>query len=128
MTNDVKQEILKAHIYGRTTEEISAVMNLDPTEVSAVIATSTNEIAEKRAYIEQNTPSIKAMTALKDSTGTHYGIDISVWNGAVDMAKVKAAGKDFVFTRSVVEWDKNLPPTAIRKWHSRNRLVRPRRT
>ena len=100
MTNDVKQEILKAHIYGRTTEEISAVMNLDPTEVSAVIATSTNEIAEKRAYIEQNTPSIKAMTALKDSTGTHYGIDISVWNGSVDMAKVKAAGKDFVFIRS----------------------------
>ena len=100
MTNDVKQEILKAHIYGRTTEEISAVMNLNPTEVSAVIATSADEIAEKRAYIEQNTPSIKAMNALKDSTGTHYGIDISVWNGAVDMAKVKAAGKDFVFIRS----------------------------
>ena len=100
MTNDVKQEILKAHIYGRTTEEISAVMGVDISEVSALIATSADEIAAKRAYIEQNTPSIKAMTALKDSTGTHYGIDISVWNGAVDMAKVKAAGKDFVFIRS----------------------------
>ena len=100
MNYDTRQEILKAHIYGRTTEEISAVMNLDPAEVSAVIATSADEIAEKRAYIEQNKPSIKALTALKDASGTHYGIDISVWNGAVDMAKVKAAGKDFVFIRS----------------------------
>lgn len=100
MTNDVKQEILKAHIYGRTAEDIAAIMCVDITEVTALLAISADEIAEKRAYIEQNTPSFKAMTALKDSTGTHYGIDISVWNGAVDMAKVKASGKDFVFIRS----------------------------
>lgn len=100
MTNDTRQEILKAHVYGRTIEEISAVMNLDPTEVSAFIATYTNEIAELKAYLDEHTPSIKAMNALKDSTGTHYGIDISVWNGAVDMTKVKASGKDFVFIRS----------------------------
>ena len=100
MNYDTKQEILKAHIYGRITEEISAVLNIDPTEVSALLATSADEIAAKRAYIEQNKPSIKALTALKDASGTHYGIDISVWNGAVDMAKVKASGKDFVFIRS----------------------------
>lgn len=100
MTNDTRQEILKAHIYGRTAEEISAVTGIDLTEITALLATAKGEIAEKRAYIEQNKPSIKALTALKDASGTHYGIDISVWNGAVDMAKVKAAGKDFVFIRS----------------------------
>lgn len=31
---------------------------------------------------------------------THQGIDVSVHNGAVDMAKVKAAGKDFIMIRS----------------------------
>ena len=31
---------------------------------------------------------------------THQGIDVSVHNGTVDMAKVKAAGKDFVMIRS----------------------------
>ena len=100
MTNDTRQEILKAHIYGRTAEEISAVTGIDLTEITALLATAKGEIAEKRTYIEQNKPSIKALTALKDASGTHYGIDISVWNGAVDMAKVKAAGKDFVFIRS----------------------------
>lgn len=100
MTNDTRQEILKAHIYGRTAEEISAVTGIDSTEITALLTTSEGEIAEKRTYIEQNKPSIKALTALKDASGTHYGIDISVWNGAVDMAKVKAAGKDFVFIRS----------------------------
>ena len=100
MTNDTRQEILKAHIYGRTAEEISAVTGIDLTEITALLATAKGEIAEKRTYIEQNKPSIKALTALKDASGTHYGIDISVWNGAVDMAKVKASGKDFVFIRS----------------------------
>ena len=100
MTNDTRQEILKAHIYGKTAAEISAVVGVDITEITALLATATGEIAEKRTYIEQNKPSIKALNALKDASGTHYGIDISVWNGAVDMAKVKASGKDFVFIRS----------------------------
>lgn len=100
MTENTRQEILKAHIYGKTAAEISAVTGVDITEITALLAISGDEIAEKRTYIEQNKPSIKALTALKDASGTHYGIDISVWNGAVDMAKVKASGKDFVFIRS----------------------------
>jgi len=100
MTENTRQEILKAYINGITAEEISAVTDIDLTEITALLATAKGEIAEKRTYIEQNKPSIKALTALKDASGTHYGIDISVWNGAVDMAKVKASGKDFVFIRS----------------------------
>ena len=101
MTNDTRQERLKAHIYGRTAEDISAVPGIDITEITALLAISGDEIAAKKAYLEQHKPSIKAMMALKDVDGkAHYGIDISVWNGAVDMAKVKASGKDFVFIRS----------------------------
>lgn len=31
---------------------------------------------------------------------TYYGVDVSQWQGSVDMAKVKAAGKSFVLIRS----------------------------
>lgn len=101
MTNDTRQEIFKAHVYGKTAAEISAVTGVDITEITALLAISGDEIAAKKAYLEQHKPSIKAMMALKDVNGkAHFGIDISAWNGAVNMAKVKAAGKDFVFIRS----------------------------
>lgn len=50
MTNDTRQEILKAHIYGRTAEEISAVTGIDLTEITALLAISAGEIADKRQH------------------------------------------------------------------------------
>lgn len=101
MTNELKQEILKAHIYGKTAAEISAVVGVDITEITALLAISGDEIAAKKAYLEQHKPSIKAMMALKDVGGKiYYGIDVSAWNGYVDWKKVKAAGKSFAFIRS----------------------------
>ncbi len=36
MTNDTRQEILKAHIYGKTAAEISAVVGVDITEITPI--------------------------------------------------------------------------------------------
>lgn len=106
MTNELKQELLKAHIYGHTNEQIAAVTGLRAEEVAQTLADSAGELAEKRAHISimTTTPlgAENALSTVKAAVGgkVYYGIDVSVWNGYVDWKAVKAAGKSFAFIRS----------------------------
>ena len=101
ITNDTRKEIIKACAYGHSAESIAAAINEDVSETSAIIVSSRDEIEKFKAYISSQKPKF-ATTAASVGVGAkaHYGIDISVWNGRVDMGKVKASGKDFVFIRS----------------------------
>lgn len=106
MTNELKQELLKAHIYGHTDAQIAAILGLTAEEVAQTIADSAEEIAEKRAHINTMTTTPlgaeNALSTVKAAVGgkVRYGIDVSVWNGYVDWKAVKAAGKSFAFIRS----------------------------
>jgi GH25 family lysozyme M1 (1,4-beta-N-acetylmuramidase) len=106
MTNELKQELLKAHIYGHTNEQIAAVTGLTAEEVAQTIADNAEELAEKRAHISTmaTTPlgTENALSTVKAAVGgkVYFGIDVSVWNGYVDWKAVKAAGKSFAFIRS----------------------------
>lgn len=101
ITSDTRKEIIKAYAYGHSAESIAAVVNEDISEISAIIVSSRDEIEKFKAYVSSQKPKF-ATTAASAGVGAkaHYGIDISVWNGHVDMSKVKASGKDFVFIRS----------------------------
>lgn len=107
MTNDTRQEIFKAHIYGYSNERIAEVTGIDPGEISAIITLSAQEIDSKRAHINTMTVTplgventLNVTKAATVGGKTYYGIDVSVWNGYVDWKKVKAAGKSFAFIRS----------------------------
>lgn len=106
MTNELRKELVRSHVYGMTTAEMSEIYGIDETEIINTLTDYAAEIEDERAYREMLSPNEQASTPLpakaaaqaKQST-EYYGIDLSVHNGTVDMAKVRASGKSFVFLR-----------------------------
>lgn len=105
MTNEQIKELVKSHVYGMTTAEMSEIYGLSEAEIVGILTDNAAEIADEREYREalKNT----AKTAVNRaparvsaaSAKTYTGPDLSVHNGAVNMAGVKQSGHSFVLLR-----------------------------
>lgn len=106
MTNEQRKELVRSHVYGLSVTEMSEIYGIDEAEIINTLTDCAGELEDERAYREMLAPKkqaeaplpAKAAAQAKQST-TYYGVDLSVHNGVVDMAKVKASGKSFVFLR-----------------------------
>lgn len=106
MTNEQRKELVRSHIYGLSIAEMAEIYGIDEAEIINMLTDCAGELEDERAYREMLAPKKSAEAPLparaaaqaKQST-TYYGVDLSVHNGAVDMTKVKASGKSFVFLR-----------------------------
>lgn len=106
MTNEQRKELVRSHIYGLSIAEMAEIYGIDEAEIINTLADCAGELEDERAYREMLAPKksaeaplpAKAAAQAKQNT-TYYGVDLSVHNGAVDMTKVKASGKSFVFLR-----------------------------
>ena len=105
MTNDQRKELVRSHVYGLSVGEMSEIYGISTDEIVSTLTDHAAEIEDERAYREQLGYSGKVDTALGMSMNKSaaanmaYGVDLSVHNGTVDMAKVRASGKSFVFLR-----------------------------
>lgn len=106
MTNEQRKELIRSHVYGLTVVEMSEIYGISTDEIVSTLTDHAAEIEDERAYREMLSPNKQSSTLLpakaaaqaKQST-TYYGVDLSVHNGSVDMEKVRASGKSFVFLR-----------------------------
>lgn len=106
MTNEMRKELVRSHVYGLSVNEMSEIYGISTDEIVSTLTDHAAEIEDERAYREMLSPNeqtsaplpAKAATQAKQSIN-YYGVDLSVHNGAVDMEKVKASGKSFVFLR-----------------------------
>ena len=106
MTNEQRKELVRSHVYGLSIAEMAEIYGIDEAEIINTLTDMAADIEDERAYREMLAPKkqasaplpAKAAAQAKQST-TYYGVDLSVHNGVVDMAKVKTSGKSFVFLR-----------------------------
>lgn len=106
MTSEMRKELIRSHVYGLSVNEMSEIYGISTDEIVSTLTDHAAEIEDERAYREMLAPKKQASAPLpakvaaqaKQST-EYYGIDLSVHNGAVDMTKVRASGKSFVFLR-----------------------------
>jgi GH25 family lysozyme M1 (1,4-beta-N-acetylmuramidase) len=85
---------------------MAEIYGIDEAEIINALTDMAADIEDERAYREMLAPKKqaeaprlqKAAAQAKQST-TYYGVDLSVHNGTVEMAKVKTSGKSFVFLR-----------------------------
>ena len=106
MTNELRKELIRSHIYGLSVNEMSEIYGVSTDEIVSTLTDHAADIEDERAYREMLSSNEQASAPLPakaaaqaKQSATYYGVDLSVHNGAVDMAKVKASGKSFVFLR-----------------------------
>ena len=106
MNSEQRKELIRSHVYGLSVGEMSEIYGISTDEIVSILTDHAADIEDERAYREMLSLNEQASAPLpakvaaqaKQST-TYYGVDLSVHNGAVDMAKVRASGKSFVFLR-----------------------------
>lgn len=103
MTNELRKELIRSHVYGLSVGEMSEIYGISTDEIVSTLTDHAADIEDERAYREKMGCSGGIDTALgmsmSKAASACTGVDLSVHNGAVDMAKVKASGKSFVFLR-----------------------------
>ena len=104
MTNELIKELVKSHVYGLSVAEMSAIYGISEKEIADILTDNAAEIADEREYREalKNTATTavnRAPARAKDTSYYYTGPDLSVHNGAVNMAGVKQSGHCFVLLR-----------------------------
>ena len=104
MTNEMLKELVRSHVYGLSVTEMSEIYGISVDEITHVLADHAADIEDEREYRDSLTAKVPAAVPLvkaaqASAAVTYKGADLSVHNGAVDMAKVKSAGYSFVFLR-----------------------------
>lgn len=103
MTNEQRKELIRSHVYGLSVGEMSEIYGISTDEIVSTLTDHAADIEDERAYREKMGCSGGIDTALgmsmSKAASACTGVDLSVHNGSVDMAKVKASGKSFVFLR-----------------------------
>lgn len=106
MTNEQRKELVRSHIYGLSIAEMAEIYGIDEAEIINTLTDMAADIEDERAYREMLAPKKQASAPLPAKAAvqakqitTYYGVDLSVHNGTVDMEKVRASGKNFVFLR-----------------------------
>lgn len=104
MNSEQRKELIRSHIYGLTVVEMSEIYGISEDEIICMLSDAAADIADEREYRDSMNPKVTATVpfvkaAQASSAVTYKGADLSVHNGAVDMAKVKSAGYSFVFLR-----------------------------
>lgn len=108
MTNEQIKELVKSHVYGMTTAEMSAIYGLSEAEIVSILTDNAAEIADEREYrdmldgranVPKTAPTPRAPARAAATVKTYTGPDLSVHNGFVNMAGVKQSGHSFVLLR-----------------------------
>ena len=103
MNREQRKELIRSHIYGLTVVEMSETYGISEDEIICMLSDAAADIADEREYRDSMNPKIAAatepLTRAASAAQSYKGADLSVHNGAVDMAKVKSAGYSFVFLR-----------------------------
>lgn len=109
MTNEQIKELVKSHVYGMTTAEMSEIYGLSEAEIVGILTDNAAEIADEREYrdmldgrgnVPKTAPTPRVPARVSAATvKTYTGADLSVHNGAVNMAGVKQSGHSFVILR-----------------------------
>lgn len=108
MTNEMIKELVKTHVYGMTTAEMSEIYGLSEAEITEILTDNAAEIADEREYrdmldgranVPKTAPTPRAPARAAATIKTYTGADLSVHNGAVNMAGVKQSGHSFVLLR-----------------------------
>ena len=106
MTNEQRKELVRSHVYGLSIAEMSEIYGIDEAEIINTLTDMAADIEDERQYRDMLNPkqqaqavSQRAKAAAQAEQAVHKGVDLSVHNGTVDMAKVKAAGCSFVILR-----------------------------
>ena len=106
MTNEMQKELIRSHVYGLSVGEMSEIYGISTDEIVSTLTDHAADIEDERAYREMLLPNEQASAPLPAKAAdqakqsiNYYGVDLSVHNGLVDMAKVRASGKSFVFLR-----------------------------
>lgn len=104
MTNEQLKELIRSHIYGLSVTEMSKIYGISVDDITHVLADHAGDIEDEREYRDSLTAKVPAAVPLvkaaqASAAQSYNGADLSVHNGAVDMAKVKSAGYSFVFLR-----------------------------
>lgn len=109
MTNEMIKELVKSHVYGMTVTEMADIYGIPEKEITDILTDNAAEIADEREYRDMldgrgNVP--KTATTHRAparvsaaNVKTYTGADLSVHNGAVNMAGVKQSGHSFVLLR-----------------------------
>lgn len=109
MTKEQVKELVRSHVYGLSVAEMSAIYGIPEKEIADILTDNAAEIADEREYrdmldgrgnvpITAPTPRAPARASAA-SVKTYTGADLSVHNGAVNMAGVKQSGHSFVLLR-----------------------------
>ena len=109
MTNELIKELVKSHVYGLSVAEMSAIYGITEKEIADILTDNAAEIADEREYREtldglgnvpKTAPTPRAPARVSAANvKTYTGADLSVHNGAVNMAGVKQSGHSFVLLR-----------------------------
>jgi len=108
MTNEQIKELVKSHVYGMTTAEMSEIYGLSEAEITEILVDNAAEIADEREYRDMldgranvpiTAPTPRAPARAAATVKTYTGPDLSVHNGFVNMAGVKQSGHSFVLLR-----------------------------
>lgn len=107
MTNEQIKELVKSHVYGLSVAVMSAIYGITEKEIADILTDNAAEITDEREYREalektEKTAGAAAKRAparVSAAVKTYTGADLSVHNGAVNMAGVKQSGHSFVLLR-----------------------------
>lgn len=108
MTNELIKELVKSHVYGMTVTEMADIYGIPEKEITEILTDNAAEIADEREYrdmldsrgnVSKTAPTHRAPARAAASAKTYTGPDLSVHNGAVNMAGVKQSGHSFVILR-----------------------------
>lgn len=109
MNNELIKELVKSHVYGLSVAEMSAIYGIPEKEIADILTDNAAEIADEREYrdmldgrgnVPKTAPTPRAPARVSAANvKTYTGADLSVHNGAVNMAGVKQSGHSFVLLR-----------------------------
>lgn len=105
MTDELRKELVRSHVYGLSVAEMSEIYGLSEAEITEILVDNAGEIADEREYREalKNTAKTAENRAparvSAASAKTYTGPDLSVHNGFVNMANVRSSGHSFVILR-----------------------------
>ena len=109
MKNEQIKELVKSHVYGMTTAEMSAIYGLSEAEIVGSLTDNAAEIADERecrdmldsrGNVPKTAPTPRATARVSAANvKTYTGPDLSVHNGFVSMTGVKQSGHSFVLLR-----------------------------
>lgn len=109
MTNEQIKELVKSHVYGMTVTEMADIYGIPEKEIADILTDNAAEIVDEREYrdmldgranVPKTAPTPRAPARVSAANiKTYTGADLSVHNGAVNMAGVKQSGHSFVLLR-----------------------------